>query len=71
MFSFKYMFINLVVGFIAGMIGTNKGNEVIAGVIVVGSALVTISSFGFGWGLVAIIEMLAGMFIYGAVSAKQ
>jgi len=68
-FSFTYMFINIVVGFIAGMIG-NKGSEVFAWVIVAGSALVTISTFGFGWGVVAVIEMVVGMVIYGALGAK-
>lgn len=69
MFSFKYMFINIVVGFVAGMIG-NKGSEVFAWVIVAGSALVTISTFGFGWGIVAVIEMVVGMAIYGVMGAK-
>ncbi|MBT6229569.1 MAG: hypothetical protein HOI47_23235 [Candidatus Scalindua sp.] len=69
MFSFKYMFINIVVGFVAGMIG-NKGSEVFAWVIVAGSALVTISTFGFGWGIAAIVEMVIGMAIYGALGAK-
>jgi hypothetical protein len=63
------MFINIVVGFIAGMIG-NNGSEVFAWVIVAGSALVTISTFGFGWGVVAVIEMVVGMAIYGALGAK-
>ena len=69
MFSFTYMFINIVVGFIAGMIG-NKGSEVLAWVIVAGSALVTISTFGFGWGVVAVVEMIVGMVIYGFLGAK-
>jgi hypothetical protein len=69
MFSFTYMFINIVVGFIAGMIG-NKGSEVLAWVIVAGSALVTISTFGFGWGVAAVIEMVVGMVIYGALGSK-
>jgi len=68
MFSLKYMLINMIVGFIAGMVG--KNSEVVAGVIVVGSALVTISTFGFGWGVAAVIEMIVGMFIYGALGAK-
>lgn len=69
MFSFTYMFINIAVGFVAGMIG-NKGSEVLAWVIVAGSALVTISTFGFGWGVVAVVEMIVGMVIYGALGAK-
>lgn len=68
MFSLKHMLINMIVGFIAGMVG--KNSEVVAGVIVVGSALVTISTFGFGWGVAAVIEMIVGMFIYGALGAK-
>lgn len=70
MFSFTYMFINIVVGFIAGAVG-NNGSEVFAWVIVAGSALVTISTFGFGWGIVAVIEMVVGMLIYGMVGARQ
>ena len=69
MFSFTYMFINIAVGFIAGMIG-NSGSEVFAWVIVAGSALITISTFGFGWGIVAVIEMVVGMAIYGVMGAK-
>lgn len=63
------MFINIVVGFVAGMIG-NKGSEVLAWVIVAGSALVTISTFGFSWGIVAVIEMVVGMVIYAVLGAK-
>jgi hypothetical protein len=63
------MFINIVVGFIAGMIG-NKGSEVLAWVIVAGSALATMSTFGFGWGVVAVVEMVVGMVIYGFLGAK-
>ena len=69
MFSFTYMFINIVVGFVAGMVG-NSGSEVFAWIIVVGSALVTIFTFGFGWGIVAVIEMVVGMVIYGALGSK-
>lgn len=69
MFSFKYMLINMVVGFIAGMIG-DKGSEALAWVIVIGSALVTISTFGFGWGIAAVIEMVVGAVIYGFIGAK-
>lgn len=69
MFSFTYMFINIAVGFIAGMIG-NSGSEAFAWIIVAGSALVTISTFGFVWGVVAVIEMVVGMVIYGALGAK-
>ncbi len=69
MFSFKYMLINMVVGFIAGMIG-DKGSEALAWVIVIGSALVTISTFGYGWGIAAVIEMVVGAVIYGFIGAK-
>ncbi len=69
MFSFTYMLINIAVGFIAGMVG-NSGSEVFAWVIVAGSALVTISTFGFGWGVVAVIEMVVGMVIYGVLGSK-
>jgi hypothetical protein len=63
------MLINIAVGFIAGMVG-NSGSEVFAWVIVAGSALVTISTFGFGWGVVAVIEMVVGMVIYGVLGSK-
>jgi hypothetical protein len=43
---------------------------VFAWVIVAGSALVTISTFGFGWGVVAVIEMVVGMVIYGVLGSK-
>lgn len=69
MFSFTYMFINIAVGFVAGMIG-NSGSEAFAWIIVAGSALITITTFGFGWGIAAIVEMVIGMAIYGALGAK-
>lgn len=69
MFSFKYMFINIVVGFVAGMIG-NNGSEALAWIIVAISALITISTFGFVWGVVAVVEMVIGMVIYGFLGAK-
>jgi hypothetical protein len=37
---------------------------------VAGSALVTISTFGFGLWVIAVVEMIVGMVIYGALGAK-